>query len=55
MSDPRPECGRPTSSGGACRRHLQWYETACAAHQTPAEAEMAYLTLRDAQTATQGR
>jgi hypothetical protein len=39
-------CGRPTRAGTPCRRPLQWYETACNAHQTPTETERAYALLR---------
>jgi hypothetical protein len=50
MNNPPPAvCGRPTLRGGPCQRPLQWYETACVAHQSPAEAETAYRTLRDAE------
>lgn len=48
-SEPRL-CGRPTRHGALCRRLLQWYETACTAHQTAAEAEQTYRTLKAAQS-----
>jgi hypothetical protein len=51
MNNQTQLCGRPTRTGAPCRRPLQWYETACNAHQSPAETEQAYWVLRAAETA----